>query len=88
MASGVRASGITVAVTQCRLYHLSFAKLEEIEKEDPALVLRLYKLMTHLRAHREEATIEQLSTLSNIMSSPAHSKPISRAARHALSPYR
>jgi hypothetical protein len=41
-------------------------------------------LMSHLRAHREEATIEQLSTLSQIMSSPAHSKPISRAARQAL----
>lgn len=84
MASGHRGSGVIVAVTQCRLYHLPFVKLEQIEKDNPALVLALYKMMANLMAHREEATIEQLSTLNSIMSSPAHSKPISRAARHAM----
>lgn len=85
-AAGVQSSGITVAVTKCRLHHLSLKTLDKLEEDDPALVLRLYKLVTHLRAYREEATIEQLTTLNNIMTSPAHSKPISRAARRALGP--
>lgn len=85
-ADGIQMNGITVAVTKCRLHHLPIHILEKVEKEDPALVLSLYKLMTHLRAHREEATIEQLTTLNNIMTSPAHSKPIGRAARRAFAP--
>lgn len=86
MGAGIRSSGIAVAVTKCRLHHLPFDTLEQIEQDNPALVLSLYKLVTHLRAYREEATIEQLTTLNNIMTSPAHSKPLSRAARHALGP--
>jgi hypothetical protein len=78
--------GITVAVSQARLHHLSAPSLEAVEAEDPSLALSLYKLVTQLRAHREEATIEQLTTLNNIMTSPAHSKPLSRTARHALGP--
>ena len=84
--ANVQSYGITIAVTKCRLHHLPVHTLEMIEKEDPALVLTLYKLMTHLRAYREEATIEQLTTLNNIMTSPVHSKPISRAARRAFGP--
>jgi len=86
MASGHRRSGITSAVTQCRLHHLPFFRLEQIEKDDPALVLSLYKAMAYLMASSQEATIEQLSTLNSIMSSPAHSKPIGRAARGAMGP--
>ena len=86
VSAGIQSSGITVAVTKCRLHHLPIPTLDKIEQEDPALVLCLYKLVTHLRAFREEATIEQLTTLNNIMTSPAHSKPISRAARRALGP--
>ena len=86
IGAGIQSSGITVAVSHCRLHHLSLRTLEEIEEKDPALVLCLYKLVTHLRAYREEATIEQLTTLNNIMTSPAHSKPISRAARRAFGP--
>jgi hypothetical protein len=78
--------GVTVAVTQARLHHLSAQSLEAVEAKNPSLALSLYKLVTHLRAYREEATIEQLTTLNNIMTSPAHSKPISRAARRALGP--
>jgi len=84
-ASGMRRSGVTIAVTRCHLHHLPFHRLEEIEKDNPVLVLRLYKMLSHLMAYREEFTIEQLSTLHNIMSSPAHSKPISRSALRAMS---
>ena len=84
-ASGVRPSGVTAAVTRCRLHHLPFNKLEEIEKEQPVLALNLYKMLSHLLAHREQITIEQLTTLHNIMSSPAHSKPLSRATLQAFS---
>ena len=79
-------SGITVAVTSARLHHLPSESLQKIEEENPSLALSLYKLVTHLRAHREEATIEQLTTLNNIMTAPAHSKPISRVARRAIGP--
>lgn len=74
--AGVRAAGVTTAVTACRLYHLPFVKLEEIEKKDPVLVLTLYKMMANLMAHREETTIEQLSTLSSILNATSHSKPV------------
>jgi len=84
VASGHIGSGIISAVEECRLYHLPSVQLDKIEQEDPALVLCLYKMMANLMAYREEATIEQLSTLNSIMSSPAHSKPIGRAARSAI----
>ena len=83
-ASGLRNAGVHVAVTNCRLHHLPFQKLEEMEKEHPYLILNLYKMLSHLMARRQEITIEQLATFHSIMSSPAHSKPVSRAALMAL----
>ena len=78
-ASGIRPPGATIAVTDCKLHHLPFSKLLELEKEDPTLVIELYKMLSHLMARKEEITIQHLSTLHNIMSSPAHSKPVSKA---------
>lgn len=60
-----------LAVDECKLHHLPFSKIEEVEEEDPGLVLELYKLFSYLMAERQEATIGQLSTLHSIMSSPA-----------------
>jgi hypothetical protein len=74
-----------VAVSHCRIHHLAFDKIEEIEKNNPLLVLRLYKLLSHLMAHQQEITIEQLAALKSIMSSPAHTKPVSRAALRSFS---
>ena len=84
-ASGVRPQGVTIAVTQCRLHHLPFSKLAELEDKNPLLVLKLYKMLSHLMARKEEITVGHLSTLHTIMSSPAHSKPVSRGALKALS---
>lgn len=75
-ASGSRPPGVVTAVTRCRLHHLPFTKLQEIEESNPILVLRLYKMLSYLMARKEEITTEQLSTLHTIMSSPAHSKPV------------
>jgi CRP-like cAMP-binding protein len=83
--SGLRNPGAHVAVSRCRLHHLPKHKLEEIEKENPELVLKLYKLLAHLMAHHQEVAIEQLESLKTIFSSPAHRKPLSRAALRAIS---
>jgi CRP-like cAMP-binding protein len=85
ISSGLRHPGVHVAVSQCRLHHLPFEKIDEIEKENPLLVLRLYKMLSRLMSRRQEITIDQLATMKSIMSSPAHSKPISRAALRAFS---
>jgi CRP-like cAMP-binding protein len=85
ISSGLRHPGVHVAVSHCRLHHLPFEKIDEIEKENPLLVLRLYKMLSHLMSHRQETTIDQLATMKSIMSSPAHSKPVSRAALRAFS---
>ena len=77
-ASGVRPAGATIAVTQCCLYHLPFSKLEDLETSNPMLVIELYKMLSNLMARKEEITIQHLSTLHNIMSSPAHSKPVNK----------
>lgn len=69
--SGMRNSGDHVAVTDCRLHHLPYSRLQEIEKSNPSLVLSLYKLLSYLMARRQEATIGQLATLHSIMTSPA-----------------
>ena len=69
--SGEPRHGQVVAVTGCRLHHLSFAQVEAIEKENPTLVLNLYKLLAYMMARRQEATIGQLATLHSIMTSPA-----------------
>lgn len=67
-----------VAVSRCKLHHLPHRKIEEIQEKDPVLVLRLYKLLSHLSAKRQELTIGQLMTLHSIMTSPAAGKPIGR----------
>jgi anti-anti-sigma regulatory factor/CRP-like cAMP-binding protein len=72
--SGRQRPGKHVAVTHCRLHHLSFTKIAEVEKTNPALVLHLYKLLAYMMARRQEATIGQLATLHSIMTSPANSK--------------
>jgi len=74
--SGLRNPGVHKAVSQCRLHHLPFSKIEELENENPVLILRLHKMLSLLMARRQEITIEQLATLHSIMSSPAHSKPL------------
>lgn len=70
--SGRQRPGQHVAVTHCRLHHLPFSKIGQVEKTQPALVLHLYKLMAYTMARRQEATIGQLATLHSIMTSPAH----------------
>jgi CRP-like cAMP-binding protein len=69
--AGMRHSGHHVAITDCRLHHLPYSRLQEIEKSNPSLVLSLYKLLSYLMARRQEATIGQLATLHSIMTSPA-----------------
>lgn len=67
-----------VAVSRCKIHHLPHRKIEEMQEKDPGLVLRLYKLFSHLTAKRQELTIGQLMTLHSIMTSPAAGKPIGR----------
>lgn len=69
--SGMRHTGDHVAITDCRLHHLPYSRLQEIEDSNPSLVLSLYKLLSYLMARRQEATIGQLATLHAIMTSPA-----------------
>ncbi|CAJ1939327.1 unnamed protein product [Cylindrotheca closterium] len=76
-ASGTQSPGIFTAMTRCRLYHLPFTTLQEIEKTNPLLVLQLYKMLSHLMAKKEEITSEHLSTLHTIMSSHANPKHLS-----------
>eukprot|EP00533_Pseudo-nitzschia_delicatissima_P009297 CAMPEP_0116086564 /NCGR_PEP_ID=MMETSP0327-20121206/4920_1 /TAXON_ID=44447 /ORGANISM="Pseudo-nitzschia delicatissima, Strain B596" /LENGTH=1288 /DNA_ID=CAMNT_0003577619 /DNA_START=153 /DNA_END=4019 /DNA_ORIENTATION=- len=73
------------AITKIKMHHLRFSDLAKIEQENPALVLRLYKMLTHVMARKEEDTVAHLSTLHDILSSPAHSKPVSRLSLGALS---
>jgi CRP-like cAMP-binding protein len=62
--------GNQVAVDHCKLHHLPFSKIQDIEDKDPHLALTLYKLLSYLMARRQEATIGQLATLHSIMTSP------------------
>jgi CRP-like cAMP-binding protein len=74
----MRRVGDVVAVTHCRLHHLPYTKIEQVEKENPALILNLYKLLSYLMARRQEGTIAQLATLHSIMASPAQLRPLGR----------
>lgn len=76
---GVACPSDAVAVTRCRLHYISYKQIEEIEVNDTAIVLKLYKLLSFLMAKRQETTISQLGTLHSIMSSPARKKPMSRS---------
>ena len=70
--------GTYTALTPCRVHHLTFETIEELEIEQPVLILHLYKLLSHLASRRQEMTIGQLATLRSIMSATAPTKPISR----------
>ena len=83
-ASGLRNPGVHVAVTGCRLHHLPFSSAQELERTNPLLVLRLFKMMSHIMSRRQEMTIEQLATLHSIMTSPASTKPVSRLTMGAI----
>jgi len=77
---GIESPGVHIAVTHCQLHHLPYSRINEMEKEKPAMVLNLYKLLSRLMAKRQEITIGQLATLKCIMSSPAQTKPLGRKA--------
>ena len=77
--------GTYVALTPCRVHHLNFETIEELELDQPMLILHLYKLLSHLAARRQEMTIGQLATLRSIMSATAPTKPISRRKMRAMS---
>jgi CRP-like cAMP-binding protein len=73
-------SSIYRTVTPCSLHYISYKKIEEIEEDNPRLVLKLHKLLSYLMAKRQEVTIGQLATLHSIMSSPAQKTPVGRGA--------
>lgn len=76
--------GTFTALTPCRVHHLTFETIEELEVDKPVLILHLYKLLSHLAARRQEMTIGQLATLRSIMSATAPTKPISRSKMKAI----
>lgn len=74
------------AITAVKMHHLRFSDLTRIEHENPTLVLKLYKMLTHVMARKEEDTVAHLSTLHNILSSSAHStKPVPRLSVSGVS---
>jgi hypothetical protein len=77
-------SGDQVAVDDCKLHHLPFSKIHEVERKNPALALTLYKLLSYLMARRQEATIGQLATLHSIMSSPPCWRSLGRKSSSKL----
>mmetsp|Transcript_13080 Transcript_13080/g.27490 ORF Transcript_13080/g.27490 Transcript_13080/m.27490 type:complete len:1323 (+) Transcript_13080:168-4136(+) len=77
--------GTYTCMTACRVHHLSFDDIAELETTRPSLMVRLYKLLSHLMARRQEMTIGQLSTLRSIMSANAPTKPISRRQMATIS---
>jgi CRP-like cAMP-binding protein len=82
------ASGTTIAVEECRLHYISYDKLHSVEKENPMLILQLYKLLSKLHALRSEVTIAQLATMHSIMSAPAHNnRPLIVAKMNPLLRY-
>jgi len=80
LTTGVSSPGQTVAISHCRLHHLPIENIERLETEQPKLIMRLYKMISHLMAQHQEVTIQQLATMHSIMSSPAHLKPMGRSA--------
>mmetsp|Transcript_9447 Transcript_9447/g.20438 ORF Transcript_9447/g.20438 Transcript_9447/m.20438 type:complete len:596 (+) Transcript_9447:1310-3097(+) len=82
--TGQEIPGTYTALTPCRVHHLTFETIEELEVDNPVLILHLYKLLSHLSARRQEMTIGQLATMRSIFSSSAPSKPISRKKMKAI----
>jgi CRP-like cAMP-binding protein len=70
--------GTYSCITPCRVHHLAFEAIEELEIEKPLLILNLYKMLAHIMARRQEMTIGQLSTFRTIMSSNFQARPPSR----------
>jgi len=71
-------TGFYIAVTPVRLHHLPYNIISELEESNPALTLTLFKMMSLITARRQEATIAQLATLQNIMSSLSHIKQVKK----------
>lgn len=76
--------GSYTAVVPCRLHFLSNESLKEIENQNPRLALEIYKMLSHLSAERQAATIDQLASLQSIMVSLAPSKPVDRITMAAI----
>jgi len=76
--SGLRNPGTHIAVTPCRLHHLPYKNIQEIERENPQLMLHLFKMTSFLMARRQESTVEQLATFHSIMTSPSKPAPLRR----------
>ncbi|KAG7357645.1 STAS domain containing protein [Nitzschia inconspicua] len=77
--------GNQVAVDHCKLHHLPFSKIQDVETNNPHLALTLYKLLSYLMARRQEATIGQLATLHSIMTSPPRWRSLRRDSSSKLS---
>lgn len=82
--SGMENPGRHLAVTSCRLHYLSYSQIEKLEKQNPTLILQLYKLLSMALCRQHQATIGQLGTLHAIMASPAQLKPVGRKASQAF----
>lgn len=82
--TGMKNPGIHIAVTKCRLHHLPYTKLQEIEENEPVMALKVLKLLALLLARRQDITVEQMSTLHVIMTSRALSKPVKRTTMGAI----
>ena len=76
--------GMYSAVTTCRLHHLPYRSIKELEDKNPTLVLKLFKLLSRVSARGQESTIQQLATFHSIMTSLAPTKPVSRATMAAI----
>lgn len=75
-----RNRGLHIAMSPMRLHFLSKSNIDNLEKQDPKLILELFKMIAFLSAKRQEATIDQLTTLHTIMSSLAPTKPAGRGS--------
>jgi len=79
-----RTPGLYVAVTPCRLHHLSHDIMEEIEERNLAMMLQLFKLLAHTLARRHDVAVEQLATLHSIVNASPPTKPVSRTTLGAI----
>jgi hypothetical protein len=79
--SQIHYSRIHIDVTPCRLYHLPYEVIPMLERNNPALILQLFKMMSLITARRQEATLSQLTTLQAIMSTPSPLYPIRKSKK-------
>merc|ERR1712166_1213979 len=52
LAMGQNSLKKSKAITKVKMHHLRFSDLTKIEEDNPALVLRLYKMLTHVMARK------------------------------------